>query len=181
MTKDRFEELFTSVLADPLKYSGFERRGKSLFCPGELEQFALIRGGGRFSNKGEIKHIVCFRHSFLRETTELTVPTQPPPYAEHYPFLLEPQLLCLGGPGDWTYNPENHQRLSYGRFDFSMSSEKAVVAYLNQLRIQLTDHWMPWGRSLAPEIALSQIQPYQREWWVARIWCEDYEKHLGGR
>ena len=80
MTSREFEQLFDEAVVDPLGKCGFKRRGKNGktldFVEG-VTLVSLLRLSGRFTVTGSAAWTLCFRHTFLRELNELTVPTEP--------------------------------------------------------------------------------------------------------
>ena len=130
------------------------------------------------ASPGCICHILAFRHSFLREPNKMVVPDRPPPFAEQYTYLFNPEKLETTGPKDWAYRPFRMGEMPFGFYGYSGSAEAAVRAHLTNLAFQIQNRWLPWADKLSPSTALEQISPYAKDWWVARLWIEDYENYL---
>ncbi len=125
MQKQEFDDVFEEVISADLVGRGFTRRGKSLFLEGIDKQVAWIRGAGRFVVPGSVAHLVCFRHSFLRDKDE-RVPTAAPGGAGNYPWVLNAELLPMTTRADWAFDPSRLMSLPYGRYEYAELSQSPV-------------------------------------------------------
>ncbi|MBY5422285.1 hypothetical protein [Rhizobium leguminosarum] len=89
MDKEGFDMLFNERVAGSLARLGFVSKGKTLYCETKHFTIALVRLGGRMSSSGAISHILCFRHSFLRDRTE-QIPSKFLTEVFDYPYKFKP-------------------------------------------------------------------------------------------
>ena len=178
MTADDFAKLFDEQLSHPLMETGFKQHGRSLYLHEGHTQIALIRAAGKFVIPGRIAHIVAFRHDFLRETKELVVPHQQPRYPEQYPWIIDAEQLPGSSKSAWNFAPQRHMNLPYGRYVYEGRSIASIVNHLKALRDALLARYVPWARSVTPEDGLRAMTAHTRDWWIARIWAEDYQRFL---
>lgn len=173
MHKAEFEGLFDEVVSRPLANRGFVRRGKSFFLSECDRQVAWIRGAGRLTVPGNIAHIACFRHSFLRDMNE-TVPKEAPGAPEHYPWVLNAEQLPTTAALDWSFDPSQLMNLPYGRYEFASAEQAVVRADLSARRDSFL-RYVDWATGLLLDEAVAQIRPWADEYWVARLWLADYQ------
>lgn len=176
MHSQEFDDLFNEVVAHPLEADGFQKQGKSLFGGDTNCQFAWIRGGGRLSGTGEVAHIVCFRHSFLRGKSE-NQPTGIPHDFGDYPWIFSCENLIGSKPGEWVFDPARLMSPPFGRMFYSALSVDEAVAALDARRSAFLKY-VAWARTLPLATAHSQIATYAKDYWIARLWDEDYRVHL---
>ena len=93
MERPEFDRLFELEVGQSLAPLGFHASGKSLYLLADVTHVGLIRLGGKFSTPGSAAWTLCFRHTFLRELTELRVVTDANLATEHYPFKFTPSEL----------------------------------------------------------------------------------------
>jgi len=172
--KQEFDETFDEVITDVLVRRGFAQRGKSLFLSEGDRQLAWIRGAGRFAVPGSIAHLVCFRHSFLRDKNEL-VPKAAPGDAGNYPWVLSAELLPTTSASDWRFNPSRLMGLPYGWYAYSDLSQSVVRSDLSNRRDGFL-RYIDWAAGLLHGDAEAQMRPFAGEYWVAGLWLDDYEK-----
>lgn len=176
MDFNEFENQFEQHVVLPLQAIGFVSKGKSLFYDNNEVQIALIRGGGRFVSRGSIAHILAFRHKFLRCKNEKLSPKQPTEPGE-YPWVLDPELLELTQKS-WNFNPSLLMSPPYGRLEYEDVHRDIVISKLVRLRSIIEKNYLPWALSLTLEDALCEMKKNYDEWWVARLWHEDYQNRL---
>jgi len=80
-------------MLDRLGPLGFRNIGKTIALFDRLNTVALIRIGGKRSQPGRIHHILCFRHSFLRDNLDQKVPTKVSLQPSDYPYKFLPSHL----------------------------------------------------------------------------------------
>ena len=176
VTKELFEELFAKIVESELCRAGFQRKGRNLLlCQDEL-QIALLRAGGKLQVNHGVTHILCLRHAFLRELKELVVLSKPSTVADDYPMLYNPELLEQETPQQWAVYQVDRFNPPYGCFFFGASNEEEVARRLDRLVYQIRYRWLPWALTLRPENVAEQLEKCKTDWWVARIWLEDYEQ-----
>ncbi|ULU24970.1 hypothetical protein [Dyella terrae] len=173
MQKAEFDELFDQVISEELIRRGFVQRGKSFFLSGGDRQLAWIRGGGRFAAPGSIAHLVCFRYSFLRDKNEV-VPKEAPGDAGNYPWVFDAELLPTTKAPDWRFEASRLMGLPYGRYNFAGVAQSIVRADLSERRDGFL-RYATWAASLSADEAAAQMRPFADEYWVARLWLDDYE------
>lgn len=176
MRAQHFDELFNDVVARPLEADGFQKQGKNLFGGDANCQFAWIRGGGRLSGPGEVAHIVCFRHSFLRGKSE-SQPTGIPRDPGDYPWVFSCENLIDSKPSEWVFDPARLMAPPFGRLVYSDLSVDEAVTWLDARRSAFLQY-VAWARKLPLTTAHSQIATYVKDYWIARLWDEDYRAHL---
>jgi hypothetical protein len=179
MTSREFEQLFDEAVVDPLGKCGFKRRGKN----GKTVDFvegvtlvSLLRLSGRFTVAGSAAWTLCFRHTFLRELNELTVPTEPFRLAtEHYPFKFTPIELLEGQRGlryvaklNWDHE----------RFTYEAQSPDRVRNYLSTIATFIAATFVPWARNHSPQLARDQIRTFGTGRWDEKAWIDDYNQYL---
>lgn len=177
METAEFDDLFRTLLVERLASLGFEARGKSIFRWKGDQQVALMRGGGRLQVPGAVCHVLGFRHAFLRETYDLTVPTKCPTAPADYPWLLDPSALVFDRARSWPFRPGALMNLPYGRFDYTHAQQAQVEAHLSALRAAIIERFLPWTETLSLRDARNEMSNC-RGWWVGRIGFEDYERAL---
>jgi hypothetical protein len=173
MNKEAFEELFAKRVSDRLASLGFARKGKSLSLFDENLTISLIRLGGRLNLPGSISHVLCVRHSFLRDRTE-RVPTAVPPEVFDYPYKLKP-IEDAGR--DRRYRPQN-LNYDYERLRWEDVDEASVGRKLDQLVSSVENQYLPWARALSPTVAKAEITEFGEDAWCERMWLEDYDARL---
>lgn len=179
MHAGEFDALFNEIVAHPLMADGFQRKGKSLYRDDGNCQFAWIRGGGRLSALGTISHLVAFRHSFLRKKSE-DRPIGAPHGAGDYPWVFSGESLIGSRPTEWLFDPARLMSLPFGKMDYSVLSVDEAIAALDARRAAFLEY-IAWARTLTLADAHSQIESYVKEYWIARVWDEDYRGHLTAR
>jgi hypothetical protein len=176
MKRPEFDTLFQSEVGQTLAALGFRHSGKSLHLFAHVTHVALIRLGGRFSTPGSAAWTLCFRHTFLRELTDLRVVTDANLATEHYPFKFTPSELMEHRSEMRYYS--RLLRFDYDRFDYSGASTVNVQERLGRLTAFLRERFVPWAVSITPEAAREQIQHYGTGAWAEKIWIEDYDRFM---
>jgi hypothetical protein len=176
MYKTEFDKAFDELVSEPLAKIGFQARGKSLLLFDRLNTVGLIRFGGRRSLPGTIAHVLCFRHSFLRDRSErvLSVPASEP---FDYPYKFDVSALPSLPVLSWRYSPRN---LNYpiSRFAWQGRVQSDVEERLKALSDFLSGTFVPWSLSMTPQRVLAQIERYGENAWCERLWIEDYRRYL---
>jgi hypothetical protein len=170
--KQEFDEIFDEIVSDALTNRGFVQRGKSLFLEDGNTHVAWIRGGGRFVVPDSIAHLVCFRHAFLRDK-EGHIPAAAPGFAENYPWLLNAELLPTSIPKDWDFAPSRLMSLPFGRYDYADLSQSVVRNDLTKRRNGFL-RYVDWASGVGVDEAEAQMIPFAEEYWIARLWLDDY-------
>lgn len=176
MHAQEFDELFDEIVARPLTVDGFQKKGKSLYRDDGNCQFAWIRGGGRLSAPGTVSHIVGFRHSFLRRKSG-DRPVSAPHDAGDYPWVFSCESLVGSKSTEWLFDPVRLMSLPFGRMVYSALSVDEAITALNARRSAFLEY-VSWARALTLADAHGQIESYVSEYWIARLWDEDYRVHL---
>lgn len=174
MQKPEFDEIFEEIITGVLASRGFVQRGKSLFLENGDTHIAWIRGAGRFIVPGSIAHLVCFRHAFLRGKKE-RIPTTAPGYAENYPWLLNAEVLPNATPKDWGFAPSRLMSLPFGRYEYADLSPSVVRSDLTKRRDGFL-RYVDWASGVDVDEAEAQMIPFAEEYWIARLWLEDYSE-----
>lgn len=172
MQKQEFDEIFEEVISCVLASRGFVQRGKNLFLENGDTHVAWIRGAGRFVVPGSVGHLVCFRHAFLRDKEE-SIPTAAPSFAENYPWLLNAELLPTATPKDWSFAPSRLMSLPFGRYEYADLSQSVVRSDLAKRRDGFL-RYVDWASGVGVDEAEAQMIPFAEEYWIARLWLEDY-------
>lgn len=172
MQKQEFDEIFEEIVSEALTNQGFAQRGKSLFLENGNSQIAWIRGAGRFAAAGSVAHLVCFRHAFLRDKDE-RVPEVAPSYAENYPWVLSAEQLPTTAPSDWRFDPARLMSLPFGRYEYAELAPSVVRSDMTKRRDGFL-RYVEWASGVDRDEAESQMAPFAGEYWVARLWLEDY-------
>jgi hypothetical protein len=173
MDKEAFDALFEERVAGRLARLGFVPKGKTLaFFDGCLT-LALFRLGGRMSAPGSISHIVCFRHSILRDRSE-TIPAGFPKEIFDYPYKLKP---LEDGERKLIYR---HQNLNYKyeQLHWEGAGEDSVLQKLDRIADHIEGHFLPWALTLPLAQAKSEIEQHGESAWCERMWIEDYAGRL---
>ncbi|UYV14395.1 hypothetical protein [Porphyrobacter sp. ULC335] len=173
MNKEAFDALFEDRVARRLASLGFAPKGKTLVFFDGCQTLALFRLGGRMSAPGSISHILCFRHSILRDRSE-KVPTGFTKEIFDYPYKLRP--LEDGG-SELIYRPQNLS-YHYERLHWEGASEDAVLQKLDRITSNIEDHFLPWAMTLPLTQVRSEIEQHGENAWCERMWIEDYAEHL---
>ena len=134
---------------------------------------ALIRLGGRMSAAGQIAHIFCFRHSFLRDRTE-QVPTVIPSEVFDYPYKFRP---VGDAEGELAYRPQN-LNFQYERLRWEGISESSIQESLDHIAANIEHRFLPWAETLTLASARSEIEDRGELAWCERMWVEDYATEL---
>ncbi len=163
MEKEAFEAEFREGLLRRLEPIGF------VFNDG-LRTMSLIRFGGRMARPGAITHLLCFRHSFLRDRTE-RVPTTAPMSPFDYRYKIRPSLALAAGA--LKYRPQN-LRFDFDTFHWSHKDAESISAWVGNLGDLIADHLFPWAESLTPFSAKSEIETHGEGAWCERMWINDY-------
>jgi hypothetical protein len=174
MDKTGFEQLFHDRLERRLAPLGFVFRGQQLFLRDELNTIALIRLGGRMAQPGTIAHVLCFRHSFLRDMKEI-VPAAASAEPHSYPYKFRPSDIQRKQP--LAYSSQNLQFPKDG-YDFTPFDEAAVASWVEALGDMMEGIFMPWVATRSPEAALAEIIARGNGDWCERLWVDDYEAWL---
>ncbi|WP_395648180.1 hypothetical protein [Terricaulis sp.] len=132
MEKGQFDDAFETGVAGPLRDVGFKPRGKSLAFKDASITIALIRLGGRLASPGCISHVICFRHSFLRDRSE-SVPAAAPAEPFDYPFKFIPSEAPPS-----RYRPQN-LRYPYDVVEWSHMGEQELSRWTAALAATITD------------------------------------------
>jgi hypothetical protein len=173
MNKEAFDALFEERVAGRLSRLGFVPKGKTLaFFDGRLV-LALFRLGGRMSTPGSISHILCFRHSILRDRSE-TIPTGFPKEVFDYPYKLKP---LEDGRGKLIYRPQN-MNYQYERLHWGHADEDSVLQKLDRIADHIEVHFLPWAMTIPMAQAKSEIERHGENAWCERMWVEDYAEQL---
>ena len=173
MNKEAFDALFEERVAGRLAQLGFVRKGKTLVFFDTRLTLALFRLGGRMSAPGSISHILCFRHSILRDRSDV-IPTDFPKEIFDYPYKHRP--LEDGG-RKLIYRPQN-LNYQYERLHWENEGEDSVLQKLDQIAGHIEGHFFPWAMTLPPAQAKSEIEQHGENAWCERMWIEDYAGHL---
>jgi hypothetical protein len=123
--------------------------------------------------------IICFRHQFLRNNNK-QIPQRETFYAEDCPWVLNLDDL-LKGKKKWAFEPHKLMNLPFQRIDFCEKSEKEIETKFKKIAKKIEKEYLPWCHSVNPEIALTEMKKKSEDWWVARLWQEDYEAFLNSR
>lgn len=172
MAKDEFEQLFDTIVAEPLCTEGFRRSGKSLWRRSNLAIVALIRLGGRMAQPGAISHLVCCRMSFMRNRAEVA----PGGFCQSpfdYPFKILPTAFS----DNLRYSPQN-LRYDYDRLTFQPREESDVRRDLMQLASIMLEGILPWSAKLTSSLVGDQLRRLGEGAWCEKIWIEDCERHI---
>ena len=173
MDKETFDTLFEEQVARRLARSGFTSKGKTLHLSDSHITVALIRLGGRMSVPGSISHILCFRHSFLRDRSE-QVPKAAPTEVFDYPYKFKP---LEGVQGELAYRPQNLS-YDYERLVWDKVDESSVRQKLDRMADVVEDRFLPWAKALLPTTAKSEIEQRGEDAWCERMWIADYAANL---
>lgn len=176
MDATQFDEVFAEIVVNPLRMEGFRTEGKSLYMDDGCCQFAWARGSGRLSTRGTFAHIVGFRHSFLRGTSEQIHATAPHAPSD-YPWVLSGEQLVGSSRSDWCFDPSRLMALPYGRFGYATLSRNLVVTAIQERRDAFL-RYVSWFRKLSLTEAHSQIVAHTDQYWIARLWDADYRAAL---
>ena len=176
MDKAEFDQLFEYVVVQPLQDLRFKRLGQSLARFDQTNTIILMRLGGKMTLPGTLAHILCFRHSFLRDF-DGNVPAKPPNNPHEYPFKFRPSLLQDRRSSDWRYEPRN-LNYDYDRFEWENRSAADVTRWLRALSEFIATRFVPWTDGMVPRTAQAQIVRYGEKAWCDRRWDEDYERFL---
>lgn len=174
--REAFDEIFDEAVVQPLAVEGFRREGKSLYMDDGILQFAWMRGSGRLSIPGTLTHIVAFRHSFLRGKAEKLSATAPHAVGD-YPWIFSREDLVKSSCNDWYFKPTRLMTPPYGRLLYSVLPHNAVAALLAERRSAFL-RYVAYARTLDAVDAHSQIALHAGEYWIARLWDEDYRANL---
>lgn len=126
------------------------------------------------SSAGAIAHILCFRHSFLRDRTE-TVPTKAPREVYDYPYKFRP---LEDADRELIYRPQV-AGYDFERLVWENAAEGAVRQKLDRIADNIECRFLPWADALPLATAKSQIAQFGDDAWCERMWIEDYAKQLG--
>jgi hypothetical protein len=173
MDKEAFDALFDERLAGRLARLGFAPKGKTLAFFDERLTLALFRLGGRMSAPGAISHVLCFRHSFLRDRTEI-VPADFPNEVFDYPYKIKP--LEDGG-REPIYRPQNLS-FQYERLHWTGTSEHSLHEKLDRIADHIEGRILPWANNLPLARAKTEIEQHGENAWCERMWIEDYARRL---
>ncbi|WP_322052070.1 hypothetical protein [Paraburkholderia bannensis] len=176
MNAQDFEELFEVTVVKHLINEGFRREGKSLYMTDGVCQFGWMRGGGRLSQAGTFAHVVVFRHSFLRGRSG-AFHTSAPRAAGDYPWILSGEDLVGSSQTDWCFEPSRLMSPPYGKLNYAALSADQVTASMIARRVALLDY-IAWARGLSLAEAHGQVAEHARDYWIARMWDEDYRVNL---
>lgn len=174
MDKTGFERLFHDRLGERLAPLGFVIRGQQLFLRDDLKTITLIRLGGRNARPGEIAHVLCFRHSFLRDMKEI-VPAAASTEPHAYPYKFRPSDIQTNQP--LAYSPQNLQ-FEKDRYAFTLRDEATVASWVEALSDMIEGTFVPWATSLSPEAAMEEIIARGNGDWCERLWVDDYRAWL---
>lgn len=173
MDKEAFDTLFEDRVARRLAGSGFASKGKTLHFSDSRITVALIRLGGRLAVSGSISHILCFRHSFLRDRSE-QVPRSVPTEVFDYPYKFKPieGLRC-----EFVYRAQN---LSYDfeRLFWDQVEESSILKKLDGIADAIENRFLPWAKALSLSTAKSEIEQSGEDAWCERMWIADYAANL---
>jgi hypothetical protein len=179
MTKIDFTALFHEVVFIPAEGRGYRsvRKSQTLaYDAAELSVF-LVRLGGRTAVPGTISHVLCARHSFLRELDDLKVPVGDATEPFHCPYKFTLSELKGLAPAGWRYTPRN---LNYPHDQVKFANRDSVVVReeLESMCQFLTGPVIEWAETLTPEKALGELRSRGEDAWCERVWIEDYAAHL---
>lgn len=171
MEKLQFDTLFEIEVANK---SGFLQSGKSLYFKNDMHTIGLIRLGGRMSVPGGISHVLCCRHSFLRNMDQkISEKHETEVFA--YPIKMKPSEIKKGLFGlNVKYQPQN-LKYGYEVFKFSDKSDEEVKRYLAHLSKTLTVV-REWFVKQPPSKLASEISSNGTNAWIEKLWIEDYER-----
>ncbi len=176
MERSEFDRTFDAEVVQALAPIGFCVSGKSIHLFSGISHVSLIRLGGRFSMAGSAAWTLCFRHTFLRELTELRVVSGAGLATEQYPFKFTVSEL-MDGRTEMRYYSRlsrfDHDRLEYANLDSGEVRERLCC-----MAKFIGHRFVPWALAVIPELACEQIQRYGEEGWAERIWVEDYERFI---
>ncbi|MFP6561341.1 hypothetical protein WJ542_24000 [Paraburkholderia sp. B3] len=172
MNAQEFDEVFEETVAKRLTNEGFRREGKSLYMADGVCQFGWIRGGGRLSQAGMLAHVIVFRHSFLRGKSG-EIHTNAPRAAGDYPWILSGEHLVGSSRIDWCFDPSRLMTPPYGNLNYTALSADQVAALMDARRVALLNY-VAWARALSLAEAHGQVARYAKDYWIARMWDEDY-------
>lgn len=173
MDKQAFDTLFEQRVASRLGRLGFVSHGKTLTFFDARITVALFRLGGRMTAPGSISHILCFRHSCLRDRTE-TLPAAAPKEVFDYPYKFKPLGDAEKG---LVYRPQN-LRYDYERLQWEDAEESAVLQKLDRVATVIEDSFLPWAQTITPARAMSDIAQNGENAWCERMWIEDYAAQI---
>ncbi len=171
MEKSQFDELFDTEV---VQKSEFQSSGKSIYYKNETHTVSLIRLGGRMSVLGGVSHLLCCRHSFLRNLDE-KIPDKFEAEVFAYPIKVKPSNVKKGFFGvSLNYEPQNLNH-DYETFIYADKSDEEVREYLAKILNSLTvvKYWFinqPYSK------LASQISTNGTNAWIEKLWIEDYER-----
>jgi hypothetical protein len=169
MDKDSFDMLFNERVADRLARIGFVSKSKTLYLPEKHFTIALLRLGGRMSSPGSVSHILCFRHSFLRDRTE-QIPSKFPTEVFDYPYKFKP---LEDDDKELIYRPQN-LNYDYERLHWESADERSVSQKLDRIAARIEDRFLPWAKTLTPATARLEITQFGENAWCEQMWIADY-------
>ncbi|MBB3297372.1 hypothetical protein FHT80_000012 [Rhizobium sp. BK226] len=169
MDKESFDMLFNERVAGRLARLGFVSKGKTLYFETKHFTIALVRLGGRMSASGAISHILCFRHSFLRDRTE-QIPRKFPTEVFDYPYKFKP-LEDAGK--ELVYRPQN-LNYDYERLHWESADERSVCQKLDRIADHIENRFLPWAKTLTSATARLELMQFGEKAWCEQMWIADY-------
>jgi hypothetical protein len=176
MELPEFDRVFDAEVVQALAPLGFVASGKSVHLLSGFSLVSLIRLAGRFSIPGSAVWTLCFRHTFLRELTDLRVVSGTGLATEHYPFKFTVSELMEGRTEMRYLSRLLH--FDYDRFEYAGLDSGDVRDRLSSIAKFIGGRFVPWALVLSPELACEQIQRYGSGGWAEKIWIEDYERFM---
>lgn len=178
MLHSEFKDIFDREFAAPLSAIGFAFMGRSrtLQYLNNKSDLRIIRLGGRLLRQGEMRSVVCFRHTFLRP-----INSDDPANAKNVEDFPRKQIF-QDFSGFFSpkigYQPENTGRWRKDSFDYQNATNDDVIHRLRKFRYSVEKRIVPWADSLSPEDEMKQIKRFGEQAWCEQRWIEDYETFL---
>ena len=65
--------------------------------------------------------------------------------------------------------------LPFERLSFISRNAHDIELTLAGIMSGILDNFIPWAESVSLQEALKQMRSFSNEWWVAKLWAEDYQ------
>jgi hypothetical protein len=173
MRAHEFNDQVTRVLGPVLADAGFKRVGSDFVRERNEAQLVLLRfGGSKFASFCQFtRFMLCFRHVFLRDMTEV-VPASHPKSRGAYPFKIRPSDLGDPSVPQWSYrfelNPEGYDEIEYGQLADGASILRRMGALVATKGVE-------WADGFTPDRARQWLEGHGSDAWCERLWLEDYK------